>query len=114
VATDPFRSAFVRLSTEHGLYREATLAVTFLTPTLFRTGIPLPAEMPIGIYDIEIKLFVDRADGKERDRLRHRQGRLRTVRDQCGAQSRLRLRPAQGGHFADDRLGMASVIFRRD
>lgn len=44
VPNDPFRSAFVRLRSEHGLYREATSAVTFLTPTLFRTGIPLPAE----------------------------------------------------------------------
>jgi uncharacterized protein (TIGR02186 family) len=61
VATDPFRSAFVRLRKEHGLYREETSAVTFLTPTLFRTTIPLPAEVPIGTYDIEIELFADGA-----------------------------------------------------
>src|SRR5262249_30966061 len=47
VPDDVFRSAFVRLRTEHGLYREETSAVTFLTPTLFRTTIPLPAEVPI-------------------------------------------------------------------
>ena len=61
VPNDPFRSAFVRLRTEHGLYREAPSAVTFLTPTLFRTGIPLPAEVPIGTYNVEIKLFADGA-----------------------------------------------------
>jgi uncharacterized protein (TIGR02186 family) len=57
VPADPFRRAFVRLRSEHGLYRESTSAVTFLTPTLFRTGIPLPGEVPIGTYDVEIKLF---------------------------------------------------------
>lgn len=57
VASDPFRSAFVRLRTEHGLYLEQTSALTFLTPTLFRTGIPLPAEVPTGTYTIDIKLF---------------------------------------------------------
>jgi uncharacterized protein (TIGR02186 family) len=61
VPNDPFRSAFVRLRSEHGLYREAQSAVTFLTPTLFRTGIPLPGEVPIGTYDVEIKLFADGA-----------------------------------------------------
>jgi uncharacterized protein (TIGR02186 family) len=61
VPNDAFRSAFVRLRSEHGLYREATSAVTFLTPTLFRTGIPLPAAVPIGTYDVEIKLFADGA-----------------------------------------------------
>jgi uncharacterized protein (TIGR02186 family) len=61
VPDDAFRSAFVRLRSEHGLYREATSAVTFLTPTLFRTGIPLPAEVPIGAYEVEIKLFSDGA-----------------------------------------------------
>jgi uncharacterized protein (TIGR02186 family) len=61
VPQDPFRSAFVRLRMQHGLYRQDASAVTFLTPTLFRTGIPLPAEVPIGTYNVEIKLFADGA-----------------------------------------------------
>lgn len=59
VPNDAFRRAFIRLRSEHGLYREATSAVSFLTPTLFRTGIPLPAEVPIGTYRVDIKLFAD-------------------------------------------------------
>jgi uncharacterized protein (TIGR02186 family) len=61
VPNDPFRSAFVRLRSESGLYREQTSAVTFLTPTLFRTGIPLPAKVPIGAYHVDIKLFAHAA-----------------------------------------------------
>ena len=61
VPNDAFRSAFVRLRTKQGLYREEASAVTFLTPTLFRTGIPLPGDVPIGTYDVEIKLFADGA-----------------------------------------------------
>lgn len=59
VPNDPFRSAFIRLRSQHGLYRESSSAVTFLTPTLFRSGIPLPAEVPIGTYNVDIKLFAD-------------------------------------------------------
>src|SRR3569623_1514905 len=61
VPNDAFRSAFIRLRTQHGLYREDPGAVTFLTPTLFRTGIPLPAEVSIGTYEVEIKLFANGA-----------------------------------------------------
>jgi uncharacterized protein (TIGR02186 family) len=61
VADDLFRSAFVRLRTEHGLYRQETSAVTFLTPTVFRTSIPLPAAVPIGAFNVDIKLFADGA-----------------------------------------------------
>src|SRR5438445_11157458 len=59
VPNDQFRSAFVRLRSQHELYRESNSAVTFLTPTLFRSGIPLPAEVPIGTYNVDIKLFAD-------------------------------------------------------
>jgi uncharacterized protein (TIGR02186 family) len=61
VPNDVFRQAFVRLQKQHGLYREDTSAVTFLTPTLFRSGIPLPGQVPIGTYDVEIKLFANGA-----------------------------------------------------
>jgi uncharacterized protein (TIGR02186 family) len=61
VPDEAFRSAFIRLRTQRGLYREDPAAVTFLTPTLFRTGIPLPAEVPIGTYEVEIKLFANGA-----------------------------------------------------
>lgn len=59
VPDDAFRSAFVRLREAQGLYRQDSAAVTFLTPTLFRTGIPLPAEVPIGAYEVEIQCFAD-------------------------------------------------------
>jgi len=44
-----------------GFIGRETSAVTFLMPTLFRTGIPLPGEVPIGTYEVEIKLFSDGA-----------------------------------------------------
>lgn len=57
VPSDPFRAAFVRLKDAHGLYGESTSGVTFLSPTLFRAGIPLPGEVPIGTYEVEVKLL---------------------------------------------------------
>ncbi len=59
VSNDPFRAAFVRLMRERHLYSEEPNAVTFLAPTLFRAGIALPAEVPIGNYDVNVKLFAD-------------------------------------------------------
>jgi uncharacterized protein (TIGR02186 family) len=57
VADDPFRRAFVRLQRQQGLYRESSTAVTFLTPTVFRTAIAMPAAVPTGTYAIEVELF---------------------------------------------------------
>lgn len=57
VRDDPFRVAFVRLENQHGLYRESGTAVTFLTPTVFRAAIPLPANVPTGNFTIDVQLF---------------------------------------------------------
>jgi len=57
VRDDPFRRAFVRLETQQGLYRESGTAVTFLTPTVFRATIPMPAAVPTGSYAIDVELF---------------------------------------------------------
>lgn len=57
VRDDPFRRAFVRLQSQQGLYRESATAVTFLTPTVFRAAIPMPAAVRTGTYNIEVELF---------------------------------------------------------
>ena len=61
VRDDPFRVAFVRLENQYGLYRQSGTAVTFLTPTVFRAAIPVPANVPTGNYAIDVMLFADGA-----------------------------------------------------
>jgi uncharacterized protein (TIGR02186 family) len=56
---DPFRTAFLRLNREQRLYREVNNAVTFLTPTLFRAAIRVPANVPVGTYKVDVHLFGD-------------------------------------------------------
>jgi uncharacterized protein (TIGR02186 family) len=56
---DPFRLAFIKIKSDQGLYREVSNGVTFLTPALFRAPIPLPAEVPVGTYEVDIRLFAD-------------------------------------------------------
>jgi len=46
VRNDAFRSAFVRLRSQHWPLSRGDFRGDILTPTLFRTGIPLPAEVP--------------------------------------------------------------------
>ena len=58
---DPFRVAFIKLRADHGLYREVPNGVTFLTSSLFRASIPLPAEVPVGTYEGDVKLIADGA-----------------------------------------------------
>jgi len=58
VPNDPFRQAFVRLKRERRLYSESTTkGVEFLTPTLYRAFIRVPAEAMIGEYKVDVKLF---------------------------------------------------------
>jgi uncharacterized protein (TIGR02186 family) len=59
VREDAFRQAFLRLKVERSLYLEDTGAVTFLSPTLFRVSIPVPAETPVGSYAVEVMLFAE-------------------------------------------------------
>ena len=61
VRDDPFRQNFIRLKTEHQLYGQRSNGVTFLTPALFRASIPLPATVPVGNYEVDVRLFVDGA-----------------------------------------------------
>jgi hypothetical protein len=58
---DPFRLAFIKIKSDHGLYRESSNGVTFLAPALFRASIPLPAEVPVGTYEVDVRLFADGA-----------------------------------------------------
>lgn len=54
---DDFRRAFVRLREETGLYAEQQTSIEFLTDTMFRTNIPLPANIPVGDYKVKSFLF---------------------------------------------------------
>lgn len=56
---DEFRNGFLRVKTNEGLFYEQTNAVTFLTPTLFRTTVPIPGVAPTGPYDVEVQVFAN-------------------------------------------------------
>jgi uncharacterized protein (TIGR02186 family) len=59
VPQDPFRSAFLRVKANEGLFREQTNGVTFLSPALFRATVPIPGTAPIGAYEVETLLLSD-------------------------------------------------------
>jgi len=56
---DVFRDALFRLRKQRKLYVEEPAGVTFLTPNLFRATIRLPAEAPVGSYEVDVRLFAD-------------------------------------------------------
>lgn len=58
---DPFRDALLRLRAREGLYGQDETGVAFLSSTIFRAAVPVPATAPLGNYDVEVALFADRA-----------------------------------------------------
>ncbi|MBO6758355.1 MAG: TIGR02186 family protein [Roseibium sp.] len=56
---DDFRRAFLRLRQEQGLYSEQRESIEFLTESMFRTSVSLPANIPVGNYTVESFLFQD-------------------------------------------------------
>jgi uncharacterized protein (TIGR02186 family) len=54
---EPFRQAALRLMTADGLYREVPQGVEFLSDTLFRAHVPIPAGVARGQYDVEVYLI---------------------------------------------------------
>ncbi|WP_106751723.1 TIGR02186 family protein [Pannonibacter carbonis] len=54
---DDFRDAFLRLRRKQGVYSEQAGKVDFLTESLFRTTISLPATTPVGVYSVDTFLL---------------------------------------------------------
>ncbi|HEY8384072.1 MAG TPA: TIGR02186 family protein [Microvirga sp.] len=113
-ADEPFREALLRLKMREGLYSHSERGVTFLTPAIFRAGIPLSATAPPGNYDVEVTLFADTVI------LARTQTSFELVKigfeQQMGEFAR-DLAPIYGGATALLALFfgyLASVVFRRD
>lgn len=60
-ADKPFREALLRLQRQDRLYVENPRGVTFLTASLFRAVVPIPATAPPGSYEVDVMLFSDNA-----------------------------------------------------
>lgn len=54
-----FRDSLLRLQQREGLYFQDERGVSFLTRTIFRAAVPVPATAPPGDYEVEIALFAD-------------------------------------------------------
>ena len=60
-AAEPFRRAVIRRKQEQTLYAEIPNGVEFLSETLFRVRVPVPASVATGEYTAEVYLFEDDA-----------------------------------------------------
>ncbi|RIA56584.1 TIGR02186 family protein [Dichotomicrobium thermohalophilum] len=54
---EAFRKALIRIKEDQNLYQERDFAVAFISRSLFRATVSLPANVPVGVYDVEIFLF---------------------------------------------------------
>ena len=54
----PFIEALIRLKREGGLYVQEPAGVSFLTPSVFRATVPVPATAPVGDYTVDVSLLV--------------------------------------------------------
>jgi uncharacterized protein (TIGR02186 family) len=55
----PFHQALIRLNGENGRFSQDDRGVELLGEGIFRTTIQLPANVPVGIYSVEVYLFSD-------------------------------------------------------
>lgn len=53
----PFIEALIRLKREGGLYVQDPAGVSFLTPSVFRATVPVPATAPVGDYRVDVSLL---------------------------------------------------------
>jgi uncharacterized protein (TIGR02186 family) len=56
---EPFRWAAIRIRAGQKLYTEAPAGVEFLSYSLFRVHVPIPANAPRGEYTVQVYLFRD-------------------------------------------------------
>lgn len=56
---EPFLQAAIRYHRRAGLYTESPGSIDFLSETLFRTRVPVPAGVTRGQYNVEVYLFRD-------------------------------------------------------
>lgn len=56
-----FEEAYLRLMVDHRLYQQEASGVEFLSSTLFRAPVRLPANVPVGDYVATVHLFSDGA-----------------------------------------------------
>ena len=54
---EPFRQAAIRYHQRAGLYTESPGSIDFLSESLFRTRVPVPAGVTRGQYNVEVYLF---------------------------------------------------------